>query len=224
MQLLLRSLLQRQQSLLHAVRLDVVLVFATHARMPRRYRRELHLLLRPRRLHVHLSIVVDVFCPLAPVPSLVVGRGGREVVVVAIVARAVVGASPPLLPVHIEDALHRRLLLRVVLPRPCGRQVPVGVGAGAMLAGPVLERSDEQRALPHLLLEERLVRVVHLVPHRVPSSRHPRMMGHRHHGVPAGVGAGVDLGDPVVHPPVGQHDRVVGLKDVPVRAVNKVVR
>ena len=35
---------------------------------------------------------------------------------------------------------------------------------------------------------------------------------------------GRDLGDPVVHPPVGEQDRVVGAEDVVVRPVHEVVR
>ena len=48
--------------------------------------------------------------------------------------------------------------------------------------------------------------------------------GGREGGDLAGIVGGIDMGDPVIHPPVRQDRRVVGLEDAQVRLVNEVVR
>jgi hypothetical protein len=54
---------------------------------------------------------------------------------------------------------------------------------------------------------------------------HPqRLGGGREGGDLAGIVGGINMRDPVIHPPIRQDRRVVGLEDAQVRLVNEVVR
>eukprot|EP00960_Hanusia_phi_P054329 762623-Hanusia_phi.AAC.2 len=89
---------------------------------------------------------------------------------------------------------------------------------------------DPPAPLVHLMLQETLVPPVHRIPHRVPgvcpveACNHLRMVHHHNlRQLPRPLPR-VDPRDPVVHPPVAEHGRVVGLEDPHVRPVYEVVR
>lgn len=78
-------------------------------------------------------------------------------------------------------------------------------------------------AVSELVLEEFLVPWIDMVPDRVARAGDPRVVCHTHVGQAQGVGLGVHAGDPVVHPPVREDDRVVYLEYLLMRPVNEVV-